>query len=99
MGWDHTQEHGLVKIVLIDEHLLHGVNETILEILLLEHVRLDFDSRRTLDLTLEASDHDLLRYRVNRVLTLDLILEDALAKVVTLTLEWQEIMLSFLVFP
>ena len=97
MGWDHTQEHGLVKIILVDDDLLHGVNEAVLEILLLEHVRLDYDSRRTLDLTLEAFDHDLLRYRVHGVLALDLVLEDALAKVLTLTLEGEEIVLSLLV--
>ena len=63
---------------------------------MLEHVRLDFDSRGTLDLTLEAFDHDLLRYRVRRVLALDLFLEDARAKVLALTLEGQEIVLGFL---
>jgi len=97
MRRDHTQEHGLVKIVLVYEHLLHGVDETVLEILLLEHVRLDFDRRGTLDLALEAFDHYLLRHRVHGVLTLGLIQKDALAEVLTLTLEGQEIVLCLLV--
>jgi hypothetical protein len=97
MGWDHTQEHGLIKIVLVDEYLLHGVNETVLEILLLEHVRLNYDSRSTLDLTLEPFYHDLLRYRVHGVLAMDLVIENALAKMLTLTLEGEEILISLLV--
>ena len=64
---------------------------------MLEHVRLDFDRRRPLDLALEAFDHDLLRYRVHRVLALGLVLEDTLAEVLTLTLEGQEIVLGLLV--
>ena len=64
---------------------------------MLEHVGLDFDRRGTLDLALEAFDHDLLRYRVHRVLALRLVLKDTLAEVLTLTLEWQEIVLGLLV--
>ena len=64
---------------------------------MLEHVGLDFDRRGTLDLALEAFDHDLLRYRVHGVLALGLVLEDTLAEVLTLTLEGQEIVLCLLV--
>ena len=64
---------------------------------MLEHVRFDFDSRRTLDLALEAFDHDLLRHRVHGVLALRLVPEDTLAEVLTLTLEGQEIVLRLLV--
>lgn len=74
--WDHTKEHGLSQLILIEEDLLKGVDQAVLKRLLFEHVWLDFYCCGPLDLPFIAFGQNVFQVRVDRVHAVDLVLEN-----------------------